>query len=184
MSRIKQTGGAQQTDQGKRRNNQETAGRAAKRKGTFYRENDYRELGGCIEQAIDRCIEEDVLRRFLIDHRLEVVKVVQLDYTFDRQIELERIDSREEGYAEGRIEGHAKGRQEGEALKTIRLIGKKVNKKKSLEQIASELEENPEDIRLMYEIVCSNAPEYNVDRIYQTYLKRTQEKGSKERINL
>lgn len=141
-------------------------------------------MGGCIEQAIDRCIEEDVLRRFLIEHRLEVVRVVQLDYTFDRQIELERIDSREEGYTEGREEGYTEGRQEGhgEGLAegrvrdSISLIGKKVKKQKTLEQIAADLEEEPEDIRLLYDIVWSYAPTCNEDQIYQAYLKRTQEK--------
>lgn len=50
-------------------------------------------------------------------HRSEVVKLVKLDYTFDRQLMLEREDSREEGraegYAEGREEGLKKGRNEG-----------------------------------------------------------------------
>ncbi|MDE6635487.1 MAG: hypothetical protein K2K09_02635 [Lachnospiraceae bacterium] len=41
-----------------------------------------------IEAAIDRCIEENVLREFLIKRRTEVVKIMTLDYTFDRQIPL------------------------------------------------------------------------------------------------
>ena len=48
-----------------------------------------------------------------MEHRSEVVKVVKLDYTFDRQLMLEREDSREEGRAEGREEGRAEGRAEG-----------------------------------------------------------------------
>lgn len=58
-------------------------------------------------------IEENVLRSFLMEHRSEVVKVVKLDYTFDRQLMLEREDSREEGRAEGRAEGLNEGRAEG-----------------------------------------------------------------------
>ncbi len=58
-------------------------------------------------------IEENVLRSFLMEHRSEVVKVVKLDYTFDRQLMLEREDSREEGRAEGRAEGREEGRAEG-----------------------------------------------------------------------
>ena len=73
-----------------------------------HRANDYEELEHSIEMAIDRCIEEDVLREFLMEHRTEVVKVVKLDYTFDRQLTLEREDSREEGRAEGRVEGEIK----------------------------------------------------------------------------
>ena len=37
------------------------------------------------------------MRDFLKEHRSEVVKVTQLDYTFDRQIELEREDAKREG---------------------------------------------------------------------------------------
>ena len=49
-----------------------------------------------IDKAIDRCIQEGVLREFLTKRREEVTKVTQLDYTFDRRIELEREDAREE----------------------------------------------------------------------------------------
>ena len=74
-----------------------------------HRENGYEELADAIERAIDRCIKEEILKDFLMEHRSEVVKVMQLDYTFDRQITLER----EEGRAEGQVEGLKKGRAEG-----------------------------------------------------------------------
>jgi hypothetical protein len=81
----------------------------------FHRQSDYEELEHAIERAIDRCIEENVLRKFLIEHRSEVVKVTKLDYTFDRQLTLEREDARAEGKAEGRAEGRAEGKAEGRA---------------------------------------------------------------------
>ena len=43
------------------------------------RENGYEGLECSIEQAIDRCIGENVLREFLIEHRWEAVKVTNLD---------------------------------------------------------------------------------------------------------
>lgn len=63
----------------------------------YYKENEYEDLTDAIETAIDRCIEEDILREFLSEHRSEVVKVTKLDYTFDRQLMLEREDGRQEG---------------------------------------------------------------------------------------
>ena len=39
--------------------------------------------------------------------------MTQLDYTFDRQLTLEREEAREEGRAEGRAEGREEGRTEG-----------------------------------------------------------------------
>jgi hypothetical protein len=79
----------------------------------YHRENDFDDLRDAIERAIDRCIEEHVLKDFLIKHRSEVVKVMQLDYTIDRRIELQRADAREEGLEEGRAEGRAQGRAQG-----------------------------------------------------------------------
>ena len=79
----------------------------------FHAQNDYEKLELAINRAIDRCIMEGVLKDFLIEHRSEVVKVTQLDYTFDRQIELEREDARETGLAEGREIGRAEGRTQG-----------------------------------------------------------------------
>ena len=58
-----------------------------------------------IELAIDYCVEHDILKEFLLTHRSEVTKNMQLDYTFDRQIELEREDAREEGREEGIAHG-------------------------------------------------------------------------------
>ena len=62
-----------------------------------------KDLAKAIDGAIDRCIEEGVLREFLIRRREEVTKVTQLDYTFDRRIEFEREDAREEALAEERV---------------------------------------------------------------------------------
>lgn len=66
-----------------------------------------------IETAIDYCVEHDILKEFLKTHRNEVVKNIQLDYTFDRQLELERADAREEGWQEGREEGWQEGLEKG-----------------------------------------------------------------------
>lgn len=81
----------------------------------FHAQNDYEKLELAINRAIDRCIMEGVLKDFLMEHRSEVVKVTQLDYTFDRQIELEREDARETGLAEGREIGRMEGREIGRA---------------------------------------------------------------------
>lgn len=68
----------------------------------YHREQEFEDLERAINRAIDRCIEEDILADFLRENRTEVVKVTQLDYTFDRQIMLEREEAREEGREEGR----------------------------------------------------------------------------------
>lgn len=141
----------------------------------FHRENHYDNLENAIERAIDRCIEENVLRRFLIDHRSEVVKVMKLDYTFDRQITLEReegrTEGREEGRAEGREEGRAEGREEGreegEEKKLIGLVCKKMQKGNNAREIADILEEETAVISRIYDMAKKFSPDYDRDRIYE-----------------
>ena len=50
----------------------------------------------CCPKGLHFCIRKNVLREFLIRRRGEVTKVTQLDYTFDRSIELAREDTRKE----------------------------------------------------------------------------------------
>ena len=69
-------------------------------------------------RAIDRCIEENVLKDFLIERRSEVVKVMTLDYTFERRLLLEREEAASDGHALGLEQGLEQGRTEGE-LKTL-----------------------------------------------------------------
>lgn len=112
----------------------------------YHTKNDFTDLEGAIEQAISRCIRENVLKEFLIEHRTEVTHVMTMDYTFERRLEFQREEAMEEGERRGREEGERRGRVEARK----ELICKKLLKRKSLEQIAEELEESPEAIRPVY----------------------------------
>ncbi len=75
---------------------------------------------------------------------------------------------------EVRAEGHASGIMEGRAEGYRRLVNsiiKKLQKNKSIEQIADELEEAVEDIQPIYDIVKKYAPEYDVDAITSEVLE-------------
>ncbi len=133
----------------------------------IHRENGYDDLENAIERAIDRCIEENVLRNFLIGRRSEVIKAMTLDYTFDRQIMLEREEARTEGIKEGRKEGIREGIKEGEEKSRIRLVCKKMQKGINAETIADILEEEPEEIRRICDIAGKYAPDYDSDSIYE-----------------
>ena len=62
-----------------------------------------------IERAIDDCIENHILEEFLKLRRGEVVKVVQLDYTWERREELIRKEEYEEGLEVGTQRGIKQG---------------------------------------------------------------------------
>lgn len=57
--------------------------------------------------------------------------------------------------------------EQGEKLQLIRQVIKKLQKGNSVEETADMLEEEPENIRKIYEIAATMAPDYDVKKIYQ-----------------
>ena len=126
---------------------------------------------------MNRCIAEDILKDFLLERGEDVQKIMMFDLTYEKQMENAKREwfndgveeGRAEGYssgiAEGRASGIAEGRAEGAVHHLVASVVKKVQKNKTLEQIADELEESVEDIQLIYDIVNKHAPEYDVDAI-------------------
>ena len=104
-------------------------------------------LEDAIEKAINQCMEENVLRDFLAQHREEVMHVMTLDYTFERRLEMQRAEAIEDGERIGKEIGKEIRKEE----KLSEQIRKKIQKGKPLDQIADELEEVPETIRPLYE---------------------------------
>ncbi len=109
-------------------------------------EGGFASLADAIELAIDQCVREGLLKDFLLEHRSEVTKMMQLDYTFERQLELEREEA---------AESWKRGMEQGLEQGTLDLIRKKIAKDKPLEQIAEELEAAPEVILPLYNRIKS-----------------------------
>ena len=120
-------------------------------------------------QAIDECIEENILVDFFKEHREEIVEVSIYDYEEEKVRKTLADEARKEGLAEGIKEGIEKGIEkgieEGEILTKINQIMKKVRKSKSLPTIASELEEEEADIKPIYDAVVASAPDYDIEEI-------------------
>ena len=87
------------------------------------------------------------------------------------------IDEKEEGMDmckaweeqknEGRELGREEGRELGERQKIISQIVKKLQKDKSVAEIADDLEEKEEVIAPIYEAALSMKPDYDVEKIYE-----------------
>ena len=112
-------------------------------------------------EAIDECMEENILVDFFKKHREEVVEVSIYDYDEEKVRKTLADEAREEGVAEGIKEGIEKG----ETLTKIIQIIKKVRKSKFLPTIASELEEEEADIKPIYDAVVASAPDYDIEEI-------------------
>ena len=57
--------------------------------------------------------------------------------------------------------------EQGEKLELIRQVIKKLQKGNYVEETSDMLEEEPENIRKIYEIAATMAPDYDVEKIYQ-----------------
>ena len=77
-----------------------------------------------------------------------------------------------EARAQGEAEGRAKGEAEGRVSKMIEQIMKKYKKGCSVAETADMLEENPSVIEQIYDILRQNASDYDVQKIYQLFLKK------------
>ena len=122
------------------------------------------DLKDAITKAIDYCIENDVLKEFLLEHRSEVVDMLRMEY--DEAKTMAHI--REDSYEEGELAGKKIGQEIGQELKLIEIVCKKLKKNKTAEQIAEELEEEITDIQKIYDVAKKFAPEYNVNKIFET----------------
>ena len=122
------------------------------------------DLKVAITEAIDYCIENDVLKEFLLEHKSEVVDMLRMEY--DEAKTMAHI--REDSYEEGELAGKKIGQEIGQELKLIEIVCKKLKKNKTAEQIAEELEEEITDIQKIYDVAKKFAPEYNVNKIFET----------------
>ena len=102
------------------------------------------ELAEAVDRAINECIEEDILRDFLMEHKAEARAMSIFEYDQERHMQQER---------EAGIE---KGRRQGEEQLLRRLVQKKLAKGMNIADIAEALEETEERIR---EIVAMDSDE-------------------------
>ncbi len=137
------------------------------------------DLKDAITKAIDYCIENDVLKEFLLEHRSEVVDMLRMEYDEAKTMAHIREDSYEEGELAGKKIGQEIGQkigekigqQIGQELKLIEIVCKKLKKNKTAEQIADELEEKITDIEKIYAVAEKFAPDYDVNKIYEAMKK-------------
>ena len=119
-----------------------------------------------VKMAVDECINEYVLREFLLENKAEVVKMFLTEYnekqtlenTYNDGVEVGKEKGIEIGKAKG-IElgkvqgielGKVQGIEFGERRKLIEMVYKKIKRGKTVEEIADDLEENIEVVKQIY----------------------------------
>ena len=104
------------------------------------RVRDYAEempLDQAVERAVTECIREGILEEFLRENRSEVVYTSIYEYDAEKHIRQEK----EESWAEGRAAGFRDGQQEGRESLLIQLTKHRLEKGKTVSEIAEDLEQ-------------------------------------------
>ena len=95
------------------------------------------------KKAIKECIEKGILADYLMRKGSEVVNMLLDEYDYETDIEVQREEAREQGREEGR--------KQGTLQKTCALIQKKLEKGKTISEIADDLEDTEENIAHLIE---------------------------------
>lgn len=103
-----------------------------------------------VRNAVDECIQQGILRDFLLKNKARVIKMSIYEYDEKKQ----RKFDREEGI------------EIGEQTGIIILVQKKVKKGKTLDIIADELESTVEEIRPFYDAVMKYPTDTDPKEIY------------------
>lgn len=74
---------------------------------------------------------------------------------------------------ESKMEGKTEGKTEGAALKIIEQVIKKYKKGCTVEETADMIEEPEALIKQLYEVISLYSPDYNVDKIYEKLLEKS-----------
>ena len=102
-----------------------------------------------LEEAINECIAENVLKDFLTKHRAEAKAMSIFEYDQEKHIRQEREEAWEEGRTSGLKEGRASGMKEGRAsgLKLAETIFRLFREGKTAEEISACCDLPAEQIR-------------------------------------
>lgn len=73
-----------------------------------------KQLAAAVDQAVEYCIEHDILADFLRKHRAEVTQVILTEYNEERHIKNEKENSYKEGYEDGEEIGQKRGEEIGQ----------------------------------------------------------------------
>ena len=107
------------------------------------------------KKAIKECIEKGILADYLRRKGGEVINMLLDEYDYETDIEVQREEAyqigEQAGLNKGREEGRKEGRKEGTLQKICSLIQKKLEKGKTISEIADDLEDTEENISHLIE---------------------------------
>lgn len=116
-----------------------------------------------VENAVSYCIKNNILQDFLTEHKAEVIMSLLTEYDEEETMGYVRRDA----YRDGEKAGIEQGLKQGEMLMLISMVNKKMQKGKSIEEIAEDLEEDRETIEKIVKIIEENGHDINAEKVYE-----------------
>lgn len=101
------------------------------------------------------------------EHRDKVIEMYYWEYNEEEHRWAIEQDAKEKGLEQGLKQGLEQGLEQDTLIERIRQITKKVNKGKTLDQIADEMEIDSTDLKPLWEAVLSEASDYNAKKIME-----------------
>ena len=123
----------------------------------------YDSVEEAVENAVSYCIKNNILQDFLTEHKAEVIMCLLTDY--DEEVSMGYV--RRDAYRDGEKAGIEQGLKQGEMLMLISMVNKKMQKGKSIEEIAEDLEEDRETIEKIVKVIEENGHDINAEKVYE-----------------
>ena len=118
-----------------------------------------------VKMAVDECINENVLREFLLENKAEVVKMFLTEYNEKQTLE----NTYNDGVEVGKEIGKTHGNEYREPRKHDEKVYKKIKRGKSVEEIADDLEEDIEVINPIFNEIYKLGLDKSLEEIMENF---------------
>ena len=134
------------------------------------------QLEDAVDRAVNECIQENILKEFLMKNKAEVIAVSIFEYNKEeeeKKLRKAEFDyGLEQGIRRGMQQGMQQGLERGDLLRVIKQTLKKIQKGCTSEETADMLEVDQSVIEQIYQIAAEFAPDYNENQICEVLLKK------------
>jgi hypothetical protein len=129
-----------------------------------------------VTKAVTECIREGIFADYLRERGSEVENMLIAEYDYETDIAVHELEAEERGIIIGEKRGEKRGirigEERGKYVSQIAQIRKKLQKQKSLEQIADEIEEDVEYVSKIAALIQQHPDSTDIE-IYQSYTSDT-----------
>ena len=126
------------------------------------------QLEESVDRAVNECIQENILKEFLVKNKAEVIAVSIFEYNKEE----EEKKLRKAEFDHGLEQGLKQGMKRGDLLRIINQTVRKIQKGYTAEETADMIEVDQTMIEQIYQIAVQFAPDYDETQICEALMKK------------